>query len=83
MLASENYRQTSTSAVQQIGQQPSWSPSPMTPELADNELATKDLIAFTEYIFGRHGLHCTTPRLIGVRRMARSACELVHTVAVA
>ena len=56
--------------MQQIGQQPSWSPSPMTPEpLADKELVTKNLIAFTEYIFGRHGLHCTTPRLIGVRRI--------------
>jgi hypothetical protein len=54
MLASEDCRRTSASAVR-IGQEPSWAPTPLTLELADKELATKDLIAFTEYTFGRYG----------------------------
>ena len=55
MVASEDHRQMSTSAVRQIGKESSWSPSPMTPGLADKEQATKDLIAFTEYTFCRYG----------------------------
>jgi hypothetical protein len=55
MVTSEDYSQTSTSAVQQSKKESSWSPSPMTPEPADKEQATKDLIAFTEYTFGRYG----------------------------
>ena len=65
MLASEDCRRTSASAVR-IGQEPSWAPTPLTLELADKELATKDLIAFTESPLVATELHCTTPRLIGV-----------------
>ena len=49
----------STSAMQQIGQEPSWSPSSMTPLRAAKELlkrteAIEKLIAFTEYTFDRY-----------------------------
>ena len=64
MLASEDCRQTSTSAVHRIGQEPGWAPTPMTPEQADKELATKELRAFTEYTLGRYGtaLHYPSAR---------------------
>jgi hypothetical protein len=72
MVTFEDYRQTHTSAVQPLGQAPSWSPRPMTPELAAEEQAIKDLIAFTEYTGDRYR---TAPhhRLIGelVERVER------------
>ena len=45
--------------MQQIGQEPNWSPSSMTPVRAAKELlkrteATENLIAFTEYTFDRY-----------------------------
>ena len=59
MVTSEDTRQMGTAAVQQTGQEPSWSLSAMTQKLEPGELqrraeAVKDLIAFTEYTFDRY-----------------------------
>ena len=55
MVTSEDDPQTSRSAVQQIGEEPGWSPLAMTSELAAKKQAIKDLIAFTEYTCDRYG----------------------------